>query len=72
MSLRVTTPVVVWCPTCHLREVFKARCKKTGKMVALKKILMENEKEGVRLLQICSGFWMFDSVFSSLSLLSVK
>ncbi|VDL87375.1 unnamed protein product [Nippostrongylus brasiliensis] len=27
-------------------EVFKARCKKTGKMVALKKILMENEKEG--------------------------
>uniref|UniRef100_A0A1I7WRU5 Protein kinase domain-containing protein n=1 Tax=Heterorhabditis bacteriophora TaxID=37862 RepID=A0A1I7WRU5_HETBA len=28
------------------REVFKARCKKTGRMVALKKILMENEKEG--------------------------
>ena len=27
-------------------EVFKARCKRTGKMVALKKILMENEKEG--------------------------
>ncbi|CAI2296412.1 unnamed protein product [Caenorhabditis sp. 36 PRJEB53466] len=27
-------------------EVFKARCKATGKMVALKKILMENEKEG--------------------------
>ncbi|KAK6729977.1 hypothetical protein RB195_006804 [Necator americanus] len=27
-------------------EVFKARCKKTGRMVALKKILMENEKEG--------------------------
>uniref|UniRef100_A0A8R1I400 Protein kinase domain-containing protein n=1 Tax=Caenorhabditis japonica TaxID=281687 RepID=A0A8R1I400_CAEJA len=27
-------------------EVFKARCKSTGKMVALKKILMENEKEG--------------------------
>ncbi|KAF8368326.1 cdk-9, partial [Pristionchus pacificus] len=27
-------------------EVFKARCKKSGRMVALKKILMENEKEG--------------------------
>ncbi|CAB07237.2 putative cyclin-dependent kinase 9 [Caenorhabditis elegans] len=27
-------------------EVFKARCKNTGRMVALKKILMENEKEG--------------------------
>uniref|UniRef100_A0A915KVG5 Protein kinase domain-containing protein n=1 Tax=Romanomermis culicivorax TaxID=13658 RepID=A0A915KVG5_ROMCU len=27
-------------------EVFKAKCKKTGKLVALKKILMENEKEG--------------------------
>uniref|UniRef100_A0A1I7UT38 Protein kinase domain-containing protein n=1 Tax=Caenorhabditis tropicalis TaxID=1561998 RepID=A0A1I7UT38_9PELO len=27
-------------------EVFKARCKSTGRMVALKKILMENEKEG--------------------------
>jgi hypothetical protein len=28
-------------------EVFKARCKKTGKLVAFKRILMENEKEGV-------------------------
>nr|CAD2124154.1 unnamed protein product [Meloidogyne enterolobii] len=27
-------------------EVFKARCKRTGQFVALKKILMENEKEG--------------------------
>uniref|UniRef100_A0A914H1F0 Protein kinase domain-containing protein n=1 Tax=Globodera rostochiensis TaxID=31243 RepID=A0A914H1F0_GLORO len=27
-------------------EVFKARCKRTGRLVALKKILMENEKEG--------------------------
>ncbi|OQV16627.1 Cyclin-dependent kinase 9 [Hypsibius exemplaris] len=27
-------------------EVFKAKCKKTGRQVALKKILMENEKEG--------------------------
>ena len=29
-------------------EVFKARHKKTKKVVALKKVLMENEKEGVR------------------------
>ncbi|VDP08872.1 unnamed protein product [Soboliphyme baturini] len=28
-------------------EVFKARDKETGRIVALKKILMENEKEGV-------------------------
>lgn len=28
-------------------EVFKARCKRSGRLVALKKILMENEKEGV-------------------------
>ncbi|KAK5964575.1 hypothetical protein GCK32_010835 [Trichostrongylus colubriformis] len=34
-------------------EVFKARCKKTGKMVALKKILMENEKEG----HLFNGLW---------------
>lgn len=31
----------------HFREVFKARDRRTGKVVALKKILMENEKEGV-------------------------
>ena len=30
-------------------EVFKARHKKTKKIVALKKVLMENEKEGVRI-----------------------
>lgn len=29
------------------REVFKARDKKTKRLVALKKVLMENEKEGV-------------------------
>lgn len=29
-------------------EVFKARHKKNKKIVALKKVLMENEKEGVR------------------------
>jgi len=41
-------------------EVFKARCKQTGKLVALKKVLMENEREGfpitalreIRILQL--------------------
>ena len=31
----------------HIREVFKARNRKTNHMVALKKVRMENEKEGV-------------------------
>ena len=37
------------------REVFKAKHRQTGKKVALKKVLMENEKEGVRsdLLELC-------------------
>ena len=30
------------------REVFKAKHRKNKKIVALKKVLMENEKEGVR------------------------
>jgi hypothetical protein len=30
------------------REVYKARSKKDGSIVALKKILMHNEKDGVR------------------------
>lgn len=29
------------------RKVYKARCRKTGRMVALKKIRMEAEKDGV-------------------------
>jgi hypothetical protein len=29
-------------------EVYKAKCKKTNEFVALKKVLTENEKEGVR------------------------
>ncbi|KAF6024375.1 Cdk9 [Bugula neritina] len=41
-------------------EVFKARCKETGRLVALKKILMDNEREGfpitalreIRILQL--------------------
>lgn len=31
----------------YIREVFKARNRKTNHMVALKKVRMENEKEGV-------------------------
>ena len=34
-------------PLSACREVFKAKHRKTGKKVALKKVLMENEKEGV-------------------------
>lgn len=30
-------------------EVYKARDRETGKLVALKKVRMENEKEGVSL-----------------------
>lgn len=40
-------------------EVFKARHKKTKKIVALKKVLMENEKEGV------NGFTTFECVLYS-------
>lgn len=36
-----------WVPLSACREVFKAKHRKTGKKVALKKVLMENEKEGV-------------------------
>lgn len=34
------------------REVFKAKHRQTGKKVALKKVLMENEKEGVRFHEV--------------------
>lgn len=33
----------------YFREVFKARDRKTGRLVALKKVCMDNEKEGVSL-----------------------
>lgn len=33
--------------TRHRREVYKARSKKDNSLVALKKILMHNEKDGV-------------------------
>ena len=45
--------VWVWCECgvsvypSTIREVFKARNRKTNHMVALKKVRMENEKEGV-------------------------
>lgn len=38
---------------CFYREVFKAKHRQTGKKVALKKVLMENEKEGVSV-----GAWL--------------
>lgn len=38
--------------TSHIlfREVYKARDRESGKLVALKKVRMENEKEGVSLI----------------------
>jgi hypothetical protein len=38
---------VPWVFLCACREVFKAKHRQTGQKVALKKVLMENEKEGV-------------------------
>ena len=43
--------IIIWSPETFdlliFSEVFMARCKKAKKIVALKKVLMENEKEGV-------------------------
>lgn len=36
-----------WVFLCACSEVFKAKHRQTGQKVALKKVLMENEKEGV-------------------------
>lgn len=36
--------------SCRLSEVFKARAKNDNKFVAMKRVLMENEKEGVSLI----------------------
>lgn len=41
-------------PRVFNREVFKAKHRQTGKKVALKKVLMENEKEGVRSRSVSS------------------
>ena len=37
----------MWADISVFREVYKARDRETGKLVALKKVRMENEKEGV-------------------------
>lgn len=37
----------LWVSLSACREVFKAKHRLTGQKVALKKVLMENEKEGV-------------------------
>ena len=47
------------------REVYKAKCKKSGEFVALKKVLTENEKEGVGtecLIVICYLFVMIKNL----------
>ncbi|VDM28470.1 unnamed protein product [Toxocara canis] len=49
----------------YFREVFKARCRRTGRLVALKKILMENEKEGVSSTR-CSVFIAFEFPITAL------
>jgi hypothetical protein len=50
---------------CDFREVFKAREKKNAKkFVALKKVLMENEKEGVSFVPLLASFWIFIVLFS--------
>lgn len=54
-------------PICFfiISEVFKARDKKTKKLVAMKKVLMENEKEGVILI-ILSDFILSSVIISYL------
>lgn len=51
VHINLSAHLVNYC-TEHLipcREVFKARDRKTNRLVALKKVRMENEKEGVSL-----------------------
>jgi hypothetical protein len=40
--------------------VYKARCRKTNEIVALKKVLTENEKEGVIIIFIENNFLLFE------------
>ena len=40
--------------TRYHREVYKARNRATGQVVALKKVMMENEKEGVSIAAVLS------------------
>lgn len=44
INIRISNLIVKF---LFYREVFKAKHRQTGKKVALKKVLMENEKEGV-------------------------
>jgi cyclin-dependent kinase 9 len=44
--------------------VFKARCKRTGDLVALKKVLMDNENEGVCFCRISLSMFL-DLIFST-------
>lgn len=48
-------PDGLWIPLSTCREVFKAKHRLTGQKVALKKVLMENEKEGVSTGQVAGG-----------------
>ena len=52
-SLRPLTPCVAFGVTNlgPSRQVYKARNKETGEVVALKRVRMDNEKEGVRVLR---------------------
>ena len=45
----VKIAALYWSVLLTDREVFKARDRKTSAIVALKKVRVENEKEGVRL-----------------------
>ena len=56
-------------------EVFKAKDKKTGRIVALKKILMENEKEGVSFLIFFNTlyfFWGSKSLYNDYIIISIE
>ena len=44
--------IIIWTCICLFREVFKARDRSTKQVVAMKKVLMENEKEGVRIVVV--------------------
>ena len=50
MQISLQFPLLTFC----LSEVHRAKAKKTGAVVALKKIIMHNEKDGVRVA--ISGF----------------
>lgn len=56
-SLKSRNYVLIYVYFNFFREVFKARDKKTSKkFVAMKKVLMDNEKEGVSIIMIVKYF----------------